>query len=100
MGSGAIHGSWHDLERNHLELVDGKFLPDPDPAPERPQVLFAMALAGITVAADYIEQCSAEARNVFNPRFDSLLQRLGHANDLHEEFLIRQFDRHADGLAG
>jgi hypothetical protein len=90
--SGAIHGSWHDLEQNHLESVNGRFYPNTDAAPERPQPLFAMALTGMVIAQEYIDKCLADAKDLFNPRFDDLLDRLGQANALHEDFLTRRFD--------
>lgn len=93
MGSGAIHGSWHDIERNHLELVDGKFHPDPGRAPERPQPLLAMALAGTDIAREYIDKCVPEAAHVFHPRLGDFIERLGRANDLHEAFLAEMFNR-------
>lgn len=95
-GSGSIHGSWHDLERNHLDFVDGRFQPVFEATPERPQPLFAMALAGVSVAQEYIEKSVPAARSVFGDRFDRYLTKLGRADNLHEEFLAQRFANHAN----
>jgi hypothetical protein len=95
-GSGAIHGSWHDLERHHLELVNGKFHPYTDPVPERPQPHFAMGLVGIEIAQEYIDKCVPDAKYLFVPRFEDFFERLSRANDLHEEFLRRRFNSRGD----
>ncbi len=89
-GSGMIHGSWYDLERHHLELIDGKFYPYAEPMPERPQPLFAMAMASIVVAREYIEKCIPLAVDIYEPRFSDFLERVNRAEDLHEAYLVRE----------
>ena len=91
-GSGAIHGSWHDIERHHLQIVDGKFRPYSEPAPERPQPLLVMALVGVSIAQKYVEHCVPLASELFQPRFADFLDKLERAASMHEEFLTREFN--------
>lgn len=93
-GSGAIHGSWHDLERNHLHMVGDRFLPYPQAAPERPQYLLMMAIVGVDVSCAYVTSVLSLATEVFLPRFDDLRERLAHTNELHELFLTRSKSTH------
>jgi hypothetical protein len=95
-GSGAIHGSWHDIQRNHLEIVDGKFRPYSEPAPDRPQPLLVMARVGVSIAQKYVEHCVPLAVELFQSRFTDLLDQLERAASLHEEFLAREFDSRID----
>ncbi|MGW4633953.1 DUF5677 domain-containing protein [Nocardia sp. NPDC004415] len=90
-GSGSIHGSWHDLERNHLEVIDGKFQLDFNPAPDRPQPLFTMALIAAMIAQEYLDKCIPTAGEAFSDRLESYVTKLGRANDLHEEYLTQRF---------
>lgn len=88
-GSGAIHGSWYNLERNHLELIGDKFHPNMNSAPERPQPLFVMGL-GVAIAKEYIDKCIPAARSIFDSRLDDFLQRLARVGATHEGFLARR----------
>jgi hypothetical protein len=91
-GSGAIHGSWHDIERHHLELDGEKFRPYSEPMPEKSQPLFTMALIGISIAQEYLRNCVPDALQIFEARFADFLQRLEKCDRLHEEYLSREFD--------
>lgn len=96
-GSGAIHGSWHDIERHHLELDGGKFRPYSEPMPERPQPLFVMGLIGISTAQEYLRRCVPDAVDIFNARFTDFLQRLERCAQLYEDYLSRDFSsRHPE----
>lgn len=93
IGSGMIHGSWYDIERHHLERVDGNdgnFFPYTDPMPERPQPLFSMALLAVLVAQEYVFECIPEAVALYEGRFTDLIERLDRADGLHEAYLVRR----------
>lgn len=86
-GSGSIHGSWHDLERSHLEVVDGSFKPDFAPALMRPQPLFAMAALSVTLAREYVVKCLSVPFDQFDQRASTFLSRLNQCDSLHEQYL-------------
>jgi Family of unknown function (DUF5677) len=90
MGSGSIHGSWHDLERNHLELVNGAFQPYHEAAPTRPQPLFAMSLLAASIVRDFIRKLLPAAQPLFEPRIVGFLERLRQADELHEAFVTNR----------
>lgn len=96
MGSGSIHGSWHDLERNHLDLVDGLFVPDHESARQRPQPLFAMALLAVTIVRDYIAKRYPTATDLFEDRFTDLEAKLEQADQLHEAYLTARMAKRAE----
>lgn len=86
-GSGSIHGSWHDLERSHLEVVDGSFEPDFAPALMRPQPLFAMANLSVALAREYVTKCLSVPFDQFDQRAEVFLSRLNQCDLLHEQYL-------------
>jgi hypothetical protein len=97
MGSGSIHGSWHDLERSHLNVVDGVWEPDFKSAPTRPQPLFAMALVGATMAKDFVSASLAIPFEDFDKRTAEFLQRLRRADEVHEQYLMRRSSESGSG---
>jgi hypothetical protein len=89
-GSSDIHGAWHDLERNHLEEIDGQFRPQLDQAIPRPQPLFAMSSLAVTTSLEYIRKRYPFATAEFEPRFEHFLEKLRQADDLHEQYLTER----------
>ncbi|WP_432941546.1 DUF5677 domain-containing protein [Kribbella sp. CA-253562] len=91
MGSGAIHGSWHDIVRNHLEEVSpGLYAPNVDAAPLRPQSFFAMALLGVDCARRYIERRFPDEAELVTPRYDRFVAKLNDADARHERYLANR----------
>lgn len=89
MGSGSIHGSWHDIERNHLGLHDGEYVPDFDPATVRPQPLLMMVSMGAQVVAVVVRHLVIDASREFEVRLGRLCDTALHVDELHERFLAR-----------
>lgn len=90
-GSGAVHGSFNDIYKHHLEQVDGGFEIELRPQPFRPQPLLSMALFSLITLDDY----SATFLGMPLPaaiasRRDELVQTLYRVDELHEKWLNEQ----------
>ncbi|WP_158171282.1 DUF5677 domain-containing protein [Rhodococcus sp. JT-3] len=86
LASSSIHGSWHELERNHLQYKDGKFFPNYDSGDIYAQPLFTMALFGAALSRDYLSALRPEAFEVLGPRLAALIAKVARSFDLHEDF--------------
>ena len=58
-----VHGTWHDLEFYHLELVDGEYRPEIRFHHPRPQILELATVASLDTADEYL-QFIAEDKDV------------------------------------
>jgi hypothetical protein len=70
MPSHSIHGSWHDLFRNHLYETDGGFMPDTDWVLPQAEYVVVPSL----IALDAVEAFAATQR--FTGRFEEALRAL------------------------
>ena len=86
LASNSIHGSWHELERNHLQHKDGKFFPNYDSGDIYAQPLFTMALFGAHLSRVYLSTLRPEAFEVLGPRLAALIAKATRSFDLHEDF--------------
>lgn len=89
MGSAALHGSWHDLYRNHLEEVDGGLLPRFGLPSPRPQPLLTAALLIVEATQTYLSHRGELECNAFDSSLVDLLNRLKRVDQIHEELLQR-----------
>jgi hypothetical protein len=89
MGSSQIHANWHDIFRNHLQEVDGGFIPSLDVGSPRPQPLLTGALLTVLATEAYLERRPAEEVSFFEARLDDLKGRLERVDGLHEQFIQR-----------
>ena len=88
MGSNGIHGGWTDIEKHHLEVIEGLgFTPTFDDAPARPQPLLMMCGVSVVVIRLYVSLYLASAVGHFNDRLDDFSARLHEVDSAHEDFL-------------
>ena len=89
MGSSQIHPNWHDIFRNHLQEVDGGFVPRFDAGSLRPQPLLAGALLTVLATEAYLKRRPAAEVSSFDALLDDLKDRLERIDGLHEQFIQR-----------
>lgn len=87
VGSGEIHGSWHDLYRNHLREVSGGFEPTFETGSPRPQPLLAVAVLAVQAVRAYLRDRNTVEAAFFDARLTSLDERLQRVDAAHEGYL-------------
>jgi hypothetical protein len=89
MGSSEIHPNWHDVLHNHLQQVDGGFVPGFDIGSPRPQPLLTGALLTVLAMEAYLTRRLAAEVSFFEARLDDLEDRIERVDGLHEQFIQR-----------
>lgn len=89
-GSGAVHGTWHDVLRNHLVQVDGGFEPNFQAQPSRPQPLLAAAVQLTTTTIIYLRRQPDCHQRAFDEPLAAALGFALRADDMHEQWLINR----------
>jgi hypothetical protein len=91
--SGAIHGSFADLEKHHLEEVDGGFEVWPAPARFRPQPLITMSLLGIRTIPHYFRTYVPQHPTLLGTQLAELYDQIKRLDAVHEQWLIDRRDQ-------
>lgn len=87
-GSGAVHGSFNDIYKHHLEQVDGGFEIELRQQPFRPQPLLSMALLSLITLDDYSKKfLGMPLPEAIASRRTELLRTLYRVDELHEKWL-------------
>lgn len=87
-GSGAVHGSFTDIVKNHLSEAPNGFEIDLRPEPFRPQPLLNMAILSLLTLSDYcVKFLGQPLLAVLEDRARVLLDRLWRVDQLHESYL-------------
>lgn len=84
-----IHPNWHDIFRNHLQEVNGGFVPGFEGGSPRPQPLLTGALLTVLATEAYLKLRPAAEVSFFEALPDDLKDRLEYADGLHEQFIQR-----------
>ncbi|MER7278054.1 DUF5677 domain-containing protein [Dactylosporangium sp. NPDC000244] len=98
-GSGAVHGTWHDLLRNHLRQVDGGFEPDFGAATARPQPLLSATIQLTTVAITYLRRQSHHHQQMFDEPLAAALGFAFRTDDMHERWISAATDHRREDPA-
>lgn len=86
-GSSAVHGTWADLDRNHLEVVDGGFVPKYESDDFRPQPLLMMGVLGTVVLRKYLHAYGPSEAAPIADVLDDLEERIRALDVAHEQYL-------------
>lgn len=87
-GSGAVHGSFNEIYKHHLEEVDGGFGIELRQQSFRPQPLLTMGLLALITIDAYCESFLGQPLPAqVAARRDELLATLQRVDSLHEEYL-------------
>lgn len=87
-GSGAVHGSFNDIYKNHLSEAPSGFEIDLRPQPFRPQPLLSMAILSLLTLGDYcVKFLGQPLLVVLEDRARALMDRLWRVDQLHESYL-------------
>ncbi len=87
-GSGSVHGSFTDIYKNHLEVVDGGFEIELRSQGFRPQPLLSMALVSLIPLNKYSEKfLGGQLPQALASRMAELVATLYRVDDLHENWL-------------
>jgi Family of unknown function (DUF5677) len=89
-GSNSIHGNWQEIAGHHLEWDDstGRFTPNTDWAPPRPQVPLGLSRIIIETLAIYFPFMAGHAAfEEISPALHDILQRIDLVSKAHENYL-------------
>ena len=86
-GSGALHGGWFDLYRNHLREVDDGFLLDFSGPSQRPQTLLTVAIQLATVTLVVLQGEMPDTQRLFGDHVAAVLGSAYRTDDMHEQWL-------------
>lgn len=90
-GSGAVHGSFADIYKHHLDEVNGGFEIELRPQEFRPQPLLSMALLSLRTLGDYSRIfLGMPLPEVFQERGRALIALLKKVDELHERYLTER----------
>lgn len=90
-GSGAVHGSFADIYKNHLDEVPGGFEIETRPQRFRPQPLLSMALLALVTLGDYSRAfLGMPLPKVFQDRGRALMSLLRDVDEEHERYLTER----------
>lgn len=90
-GSGAVHGSFADIYKHHLDEVTGGFEIELRAQRFRPQPLLSMALLSLLTLGDYSRIfLGMPLPKVFQERGRGLITLLDKVDDLHERYLTER----------
>lgn len=90
-GSGAVHGSFADIYKNHLEETTGGFEIEVRPQGFRPQPLLSMALLSMITLVDYSRIfLGMPLPKVFEERGRALQSLLRQVDEQHERYLTER----------
>ncbi len=84
-----VHGAWGDLYGHHLNTEgDGRFTPNIEWGPPRPQLLFSLSLLSLDAAEDFAQFIGGqEVADYLVPNLDDLRNRLSDADHAHQSYL-------------
>lgn len=84
-----VHGAWGDSYAHHLETEgDGRFRPNIQWNPPRPQLLYSVAFLSLETAEDFaLFMGGREVADHLSPHLDDLRDRLRAADQSHEAYL-------------
>jgi Family of unknown function (DUF5677) len=84
-----VHGAWGDLYGHHLNTEgDGRFTPNIEWGPPRPQLLFSLSLLSLDAAEDFAQFIGGqEVADYLVPNLDNLRDRLLDADHAHQSYL-------------
>jgi hypothetical protein len=87
--SQSVHGAWGDLYAHHLDTEgDGRFTPNIDWNPPRPQLLNSIVLLSLETAESFaLFMGGQNVADHLTPRLDDLRNRLMTADQAHESYL-------------
>lgn len=86
-GSAAVHGTWSDLARNHLEQVDGSFILQFEATDFRPQPLLLIGALSTVVLKKYLDAYIPLAAVSMSPALKDLDERIRALDAAHEAFI-------------
>ncbi|WP_416063464.1 DUF5677 domain-containing protein [Rhodococcus indonesiensis] len=86
--SSGIHGTWHDLQFNHLRWENGKFHPEVRSAAVRPQIFFALSFWGTDACLTYIDAYLPSYMAALGPRLAAHLEKVRDSDAIHEKFIM------------
>lgn len=90
-GSGAVHGSFADIYKNHLDEVLGGFEIETRPQRFRPQPLLSIALLSLITLSDYSRVfLDMPLPRDFEERGRTLMSLLRDVDDEHERYLTER----------
>lgn len=90
-GSGAVHGSFADIYKNHLDEVPGGFEIETRPQRFRPQPLLSMALLSLITLSDYSRVfLGMSLPEGLAERGRALMALLREVDDEHERYLTER----------
>lgn len=97
-GSGAVHGTFADVYKNHLDETPGGFEIELRPQRFRPQPLLSMALLSLVTLGDYSRAfLGIPLPSVFEERGRAVVELLHRVDDLHEQYLTERRGRRSQG---
>ena len=84
-----VHGAWGDLYGHHLKTAgDGRFTPNIEWGPPRPQLLFSLSLLSLDAAEDFAQFMGGqEVADYLIPNLDNLRNRLLDVDYAHQSYL-------------
>jgi Family of unknown function (DUF5677) len=90
-GSSEVHGDWTDLFRNHLTFEDGRYAPNPECPPVRPQASLSAVAVVVHVIVEHAEGIIPRPfeRTHIVDRLKDVQMRVAGVTDLHEAMLAR-----------
>lgn len=90
-GSGAVHGTFADIYKNHLDETPGGFEIELRPQPFRPQPLLSMGLLGLLTLGEYSTKfLDTNLPEALASRGRALVALLRRVDEAHERFLTER----------
>ncbi|MGN5734567.1 DUF5677 domain-containing protein [Arthrobacter psychrochitiniphilus] len=86
-GSAAVHGTWSDLARNHLEQVESRFILQFEATDFRPQPLLLIGTLSTAVLRKYLAIYVPLAAVSLTPALKDLDERIRAVDAAHEELI-------------
>lgn len=100
-GSGAVHGSFADIYKNHLDETSGGFEIELRPQRFRPQPLLSMALLSLVTLTEYSHKFLGMALpRTLEERGRALQDLLRHVDEHHERYLTERRVSGSQGESG
>lgn len=87
-GSSAVHGTWSDVLRNHIQSEGQGFIPAMEPTEYRPQILLMMGVLSTVILQGYAGVFTPIAAPSVVAALADLRDRIKALDAAHEKFLI------------
>jgi hypothetical protein len=97
IGCHAVHGTWHELEFDHLSAEEEGYCPDLTYTTPRPQILEGATLFAIRAAVDYLDWIGADPAGVLSERLATMGDWFLQMSYAHEALLARTGAPEGDG---